>query len=473
MDIYYDEPIRRPASYRPPAAKTELPKRYLEMKSLAAKHCMNTQSAESLFYKQGMFMADFEDDYTFHGNFIRYYPTYQSMNNEQLRAYFSWRTKVRHGEIRKTELSFVYVYIYELLNQIGVSSAEEGFYTLQNFQKAYKDFDFRTEQFVKTWLKDYVIYNNLDSSLIEEFSISSSYEKALINLIRFKDLDLETLFTSLCELSSYKLCNSRFYKAYPEDVQTVVCNVYNRICEHYDKHKKCSYFNHLFGNMMVFPRNMFSFAVFYDRRHYENYDYVISDIHKYHCRNGRWTLETYPSAAKKNAELGLILRSIDRIMREVYHYKYKLKSEPLPVEPEALILKETERLLAQKKKLSLPRIEIDISRLSAIRQASVITRDKLITEEERGIEEEVKEESQEPANTSGILDDTEYQFVRCLIEGIKYDELLREKALSVSILADSVNEKLFDLFQDTVIVFDGDKPELIEDYIDELKGLIK
>ena len=41
----------------------------------------------------------------------------------------------------------------------------------------------------------------------------------------------------------------------------------------------------------------------------------------------------------------------------------------------------------------------------------------------------------------------------------------------VSILADSINEKLFDLFGDTVIDFSADSPELIEDYTDELREM--
>ena len=42
----------------------------------------------------------------------------------------------------------------------------------------------------------------------------------------------------------------------------------------------------------------------------------------------------------------------------------------------------------------------------------------------------------------------------------------------LSVIVDCVNEKLFDLFGDTVIDFNGDVPELIEDYIEELKGII-
>ena len=40
-----------------------------------------------------------------------------------------------------------------------------------------------------------------------------------------------------------------------------------------------------------------------------------------------------------------------------------------------------------------------------------------------------------------------------------------------SIIADSINEKLFDIFGDTVIDFLSDDPCVIEDYIEELKKM--
>ena len=34
-------------------------------------------------------MEDFEDDFDYRGEFVRYFPTYQAMNDAQLRGYFS------------------------------------------------------------------------------------------------------------------------------------------------------------------------------------------------------------------------------------------------------------------------------------------------------------------------------------------------------------------------------------------------
>ena len=40
----------------------------------------------------------------------------------------------------------------------------------------------------------------------------------------------------------------------------------------------------------------------------------------------------------------------------------------------------------------------------------------------------------------------------------------------LSVLVDGINEKLFDTFQDSVL---DDTPQLVEDYIDELKEMVR
>ena len=41
----------------------------------------------------------------------------------------------------------------------------------------------------------------------------------------------------------------------------------------------------------------------------------------------------------------------------------------------------------------------------------------------------------------------------------------------LTVAIDEINERLFDDFGDTVIIFNGDTPEIIEDYKEELKGM--
>ena len=168
--IYHDEPIQRPDTVIHQADAPygeDVPEQIRNMKIFASSSRAVSCSAEELFYQQGMMMADYDDDFEYYGEYIRYFPTYHQMNVPQLRGYFSWRTKIRKGEIVKTSASFAYVYIYELLNKIGVKSPEDSFFKLKTFWEAYRELDPQINTNVKHWLWDYVVYYNLDRSFLD------------------------------------------------------------------------------------------------------------------------------------------------------------------------------------------------------------------------------------------------------------------------------------------------------------------
>lgn len=77
------------------------------------------------------------------------------------------------------------------------------------------------------------------------------------------------------------------------------------------------------------------------------------------------------------------------------------------------------------------------------------------------------------AEETALLSDAEYGFLGCLLDGGDWGTFARERSLLPSVLVDSINEKLFDRFGDTVIGYDAEKPEVIEDYREELRGMIR
>ena len=125
-NVYQDEPLPRRAD----RFAFSLPEQYRAMRRLAYAHSRYARSEAEIFYRQGKRMETFEDSFDYRGEFFRYFPTYQAMDDRQLRGYFSWRTNVRKGVVEATSLSFAFVYVYELLNGIGVRTAEEGYCTL-------------------------------------------------------------------------------------------------------------------------------------------------------------------------------------------------------------------------------------------------------------------------------------------------------------------------------------------------------
>ncbi len=466
--VYQDEPILITAAQmeRHPPAK------YRAMRNIARDRGLYRESEAKIFYEQGQFMADFEDDFKYQGEFERYFPTYQAMNDRQLRGYFSWRTKVRRGVVERTSLSFVFVYIYELINQIGVRSPEEGFHALKNFWAAYGEIDSRISRYVRLWLVDYVVYHNLDQSLLEDFS-GAGFDRAVLTLLEYSSRGAEEVFSALNALSSYNMENSRFFKRRPDDVKQVVRDVFAAFSDHYDKHCKNTLCEKFFGKLFAGPYSMFNSAVFYDRIRHRDYVYEINPAYRYTCRDGQWSCERFFCYGGKNRQIGALLKTVDFLMRRKYDFKSPLKAGPTTKVLRTIIETAIEKHQASQREAARPKIEIDVSKLQSIRDAALETQNKLIVEE--GGETETPEAGAEksgPGNDAG-LSDAEYQFMRRLLHGQAYDDLMRSQGLMLSVVIDAVNEKLFDRFGDTVVTETGGRPELIEDYLEELKGMIR
>ena len=463
--VYQDEPITRTAAQ----AASFIPPQYREMRKIAS--ALFYESEARVFYEQGKFMKDFEDDCTFQGEFQRYFPTYQSMSDPPLRGYFSWRTRVRRGTIAKTSLSFVFVYLYELLNQIGVKSAEEGFYALKNFWEAYREVDAKINSYVRLWLNDYVVYNNLDKSLLDGL-LSGDFNGAALILLNYASHKPAEVFGALNILSSYDMKSSRFYKQYPDDVEGVLFSVFFTLSNYYDKKNKKSLCETFFGKIYPNPYSMFKSAVFYHPKKHEDIVYEVNDICKYICLNGIWSCERFYCYKGKIQKIGVLLKSVDFLMRKEYGFKSTMQITEITKLLQDIVVKEVQKYRESKRKATLPKFEIDVSKLQDIRDSSLQTQNKLILEdpEDIGPLENMNERADIKDTTS--LSGDEYRLIQCLLYGMKYDDFLRAKGLMLSVLVDAINENLFERFNDTVIAFEGENPVLIEDYIDELKRII-
>lgn len=466
--VYRDEPILRTAAQ----ITCNVPQEYREMRRIAKSYDVYGQSDAKVFYQQGLFMENFVDDFSYHGEFFNYFPTYQLMNDLQLRGYFSWRTKVRRGDIEKTSLSFVFVYIYELINQIGVRSPEEGFEKLRDFWTLYKDHDIRITHYVKLWLKDYIVYYNLDKSLLQDLA-DTSFDNSIYTLLHYEAHNTDDVFSALNALSSYRLENSKLYKQFPDDVKQIVCNVYAGLADYYNKNRKNGICEKFFGRVYTDSYMMFRSAVFYDRVKHENYVYEMSSINRYRCKNGNWFCERFYHYSGKNQQIGALLKTIDFVMRQKYGFKSTLKAGKATKLTLEIIHKEIDKYREIKRKEALPIIEIDVAKLHHIRKAALETQNKLITEEDTREAAAPAQDTQDAPEDQTNLTGAESRFLGCLLYAKAYNDFVQSNGLLLSVLVDAVNEKLFDRFGDTVIVFNGEVPEIVEDYSIELKGIIR
>lgn len=432
------------------------------------------QSREAIFVKQAELLRSYEDDYVYERQVIRYFPTYQSLTDQELRGYFSWRTKLRRGDVRKTCLSFAFLYIYELLNRIGVEDPMDGYRKLRDFRDTFGKLEGAVVPYLNKWLMDYVVYYGLDPALLEDNPVVS-FDKSLAVLADIKSYDDRRIMDAVAVLSPRSLEHSKFYKAYREDVDAVLPRVLRQIWEHCATRCKKTMVEQYFGPRVTYPVSLFDSAVFCFREKPSTCVFQVDEVRTYLCRNGFWSVEKYNCPPRPSVKLGRLVKTVDAVMRECYDYRYPIRREVETKWVIAVIEGEVRAYLAEKKAAEARKVTIDYSRLEKIRRDAAITRDRLSVEEEA--EDDAPEETacqtpavlSEPEGTGeSLLSPAEYRLLQCLLYGGELGWVQAEGHL-LSVLVDGVNEKLYDQFMDAVL---DDSPALIEDYMDDLKGMV-
>lgn len=412
-EVYADEPILKTGRQM----QNFLPDQYRKMREISRWQenpkggAGRWLSEAELFYRQGLLMADFEDDCPYNGTFKSYFPTYNAMSDRQLRGYFTWRTQVRRGTVEETSTSFAFLYLYELICGIGVDDPLDGFNKIKAFWDAYRAFEPGIDRFARVWLQDYAVFHGLDPKLLRD-SKTVMFDNALIELRRAaRDLapaptpsDLtparrktseptlplppdeageERLMTAINALSTYNLNNSRLDRSHHRDLGHVACAVYVRMARYYDTHRKTGIVASLFGEETAMPYTMFASAVFFAPERHEDCEYHLDPIHIYRCQNGFWECMRIHGSRQKSSKLGEMMRACDQRLRLALDPTHPLKEERVPKYLAKIIDDEIVAWLSWDAAHQPVKIDIDLSQLGHIRSAAAQTREALLIDEER------------------------------------------------------------------------------------------
>lgn len=432
------------------------------------------QSRGSLFMKQGKLLANYEDDYDFRGNVLRYYPTYQSLTDQELRGYFSWRTKLRKGDLQPTSLSFVFLHIYELINQIGVAGPVDGYRKLTDLRDAYGPIDGRVLPYLDRWLTDYVVYYGLDADLLSG-TPQAALDRSVTVLEHIREEDPADIIGAVKQIAPKWLERSRFYAEHREEMDEVVVRVLRRVSAHCDARCKKTMVEQYVGVCVLEQAHPFGAAVFCDPLKRRNYEYTVDEQWVYRCENGIWSVRRRVGSPRAIRKLEDLLKTIDSVLRAESGCRHPVKA---PVETKWIlqaIREEYRSLLAEKKAAEEKKLAIDYAQLTQIRRDAAVTQEKLIVDEETEPPDEPAAQvppppPEEPAVREDLpLSGAEYRLLHCLLYGGDTGWVRAEGHLP-SVLADGINEKLYDIFQDSVL---DDEIRLVEDYTDELKEMVR
>ncbi|MBR6917137.1 MAG: TerB N-terminal domain-containing protein [Clostridia bacterium] len=462
---YRDEPIIRTAR----EAEDALPEKYREMRRIASRE--NVYDEAKLFCLQGKFMEDYEDAYDGDASFMRYYPTYRSMNDRQLRVYFTWRANVRRGNIVETSLSFVYVYIYELINLIGCLSPHDAINKLAEFSAEYSKIDPSIVHYTKRWTRDLKIY----------YGIADEDERgsdALFVLSEPKDHTKEEIFDAVCALSSFDPRNSKLYKRFPNEVGALIPSVFSAFSEYCASHRRLTLAERLFGRRDSRYCIMFPSAIFFDTRRGEAREFSPSPGLTYSFDGENWRVSGIPEVAKKSSKLGALVRATDCLLRPYFGMEETKNASPTEVlskivKTEVLAYFEELRLAEAR------RIEFDFTKLDNIRALADVTRERLTPDEEaaqtlyaapkEGAPRE-NDAAKDETESDSLLDGEEREILKLILAEGDAARYAKSRGIMLSVAVEAINEKLYEALFDTAIEFDGDKPVPVADYIEDLKG---
>lgn len=412
-EVYADEPILKTGRQM----QNFLPDQYRKMREISRWQddpkggAGRWLSEAELFYRQGLLMADFEDDCPYNGTFKSYFPTYNAMSDRQLRGYFTWRAQVRRGNIEETSTSFAFLYLYELICGIGVDNPLDGFDKIRAFWDAYRAFEPGIDRFARVWLQDYAVFHGLDPKLLRD-SKTVMFDNALIELRRAaRDLAPasvpsgqapkrrktseptlplppdeareERLMAAINALSTYNLNNSRLNHSHHRDLRHVACAVYVRMARYYDTHRKTGIVASLFGEEAAMPYTMFASAVFFAPERHVGCEYRLDPIHIYRCQNGFWECMRIHGSRQKSSKLGEMMRACDQRLRLALDPAHPLKEEKVPKYLAKIIDDEIVAWLSWDAAHQPVKIDIDLSQLGHIRSAAAQTREALLIDEER------------------------------------------------------------------------------------------
>ena len=373
--------------------------RFNEMRRLASERPFVRGDAE-LFYRQAKFMEDFTDDFEDSANFPKFllnFPQYQRMGYEQLRTYFTWRTKARRGDLQPIPGSYAFIYVYELLCNIGVADPLEGLAKLVDVWNICLRLAPALGSHMPQWLKDYHIYYDLPHSFADFAKEYGLLEHYSTNFIFDKDIGND--FDIWNRISGYSVITSKFIKDGNEqhfkDCFLTVIEGIRRLCAKNNIRIE-DLFIYSIGRKM--PWAPFKSALFFQWMRQPDRKVVLPGQERYYCKSNKWSAKLPIYYSTQKDFVGYIIKKTEACMRQTANYKYKLKAEPYvrdnrplgelkAIEGAGIALDAAIENAVQEYYINLTRtvVTVDLGNLDRIREEARGTQEKLIVQEELGV----------------------------------------------------------------------------------------
>ncbi|MBQ4136961.1 MAG: TerB N-terminal domain-containing protein, partial [Clostridia bacterium] len=402
--------------------------------------------------------------------FPAYIPEYRSMKRAQLDFYFYFRGCVRKGERIESPLSYILLFLFEIINLPDMIKPEDGALYMCRILDFYGEVYPRLVSYISEWLCDYALIHKL--SLPKE---AIPMKGLLLKASSFPEFYLDPAYTDRFSL----VCRAAHYtpdieNRYPETVALIREHLVRAIDTLSQKKRGCDFSLDEVLATTTGARTAYRSALCaYTSNALISYTYKslsgntmsakrLCEICKY-------------SENRVRAHLGIrarlkcpMLSDADRVLLDDYF------DDHLPIERKKYIRKAPVTYMGENEHLYEPEsVGISFDAARDIEKDSWKAAEML----EAAFEEYVTEpEVTEPAdNELTALNETERELLRFVLgnDTLSLKSMLKQKGLIADAVVESINTYAFDKIGDSVIEgFDGDYT-VVEDYITEVRKWIE
>ena len=394
--------------------------------------------------------------------YFSYIPQYAQMNKEQRNFYFYFRSCAQAGEFIACDITYVWLYIYEIINLPDLIPPKEGVISLCRLWKAYRPKNPKMDKYMTVWLADYCLVHQLPCPYewIKDFlpAIMENAGFKEFYLGRAAEMNEYGVHTLLSLISPYDMQKSRFLQALDrENKGKMLCALVPVLKRHLAKDSSASQSEAL----SVLTRDAFTGSLCA-----QNLKYRIEV-----------TYRSFSHSAALSEAITAALKYAENKMRILCKQKSRVSVSGLLAQDQADIDAYFERITPKKeRRVEVPAYEklydaqstgISFADARQIETASWENTRRLTVEEEIPAPLPKEKESVQAVADEAPFTEAELLLLCKLLEGN-----LPAPDFDTVALAESVNEKATELMGDIVIEWTDDVMRLIEDYREDVQSWV-
>ncbi len=435
------------------------------------------------FRKAALIYHDYKTGKCDYVPFFSYMPQYSQLNTAQKNYYFYWRSEIRRGHFPKTDYSYLYLYVYEILNLPDKIPAQEGIKILASLWREYRTELPKISANFSVWIQDYCLIHRLPCPTEE----LKDFMHEVIGVSQFKEFylsdiaeaDGESIGSMIAFLSDYDWRKGKFIEEadtelYKKHMYTAMRSLLLRLDSRGELYDAS-------GKAQVLTRNAFPNSLC---------------THSVKCR-----LEIeYISLAGADELRGAVtaaVRYTENKIRAMMGVKSRLSVKDLPDRYKEVIdayftlvqnaderIRARERIPEYERLYDAPSEKLSFAGADEIERASWATTQRLVVEDEDAEDESDDTESMafaeaDLAPTNGTedgagdpdgdgsygLSDGDIAFISSIYNGTEPAGL---DDISMDSAAERINEAFTEAIGDVVLYHDGEKYMIYDDYTEEI-----